>query len=215
MHGTAPGVVLFHNLRMLLRLSLLLCALFAGAAALAQDAEPPNGLLLVAKPGLGDPRFRETVVLVTQTPDSETVGVILNRPTQAKLSDIISDGALARSYSDTVFYGGPVMPRTIVALFRSGAVPGAPAFQVLKGLYLGMHPALIEPLLTGAGSRYRLYAGFSGWAPRQLESEMQGGSWYVLPATEELVFRKDTSGMWQELVEKALGKHVRGDILDS
>jgi putative transcriptional regulator len=197
------------------RWPLLLLALLLGAAAFAQEPQPPNGLLLVAKPGLDDPRFRETVILVTQTADSQTVGVILNRPTPTKLSDMISDEALARNYSDAVFFGGPVMDRTIVALFRSEAVPQAPAFHVLKALYLSMHPAAIEPLLAQPGQRFRLYAGFSGWAPRQLESEMQRDSWYVLPATEELVFRRDTSGMWRELLEKALGKRVRGDILDS
>lgn len=197
------------------RWPVLLCAIFLAAGVLAQNGEPPNGLLLVAKPGLPDPRFRETVVLVTQTSDFQTVGVILNRPTQAKLSDIISDKALAPNYSDAVFYGGPVMDRSIVALFRSDSVPAAPAFHVLKGLYLSMHPAAIEPLLAQTGGRYRLYAGFSGWAPGQLESEMQRDGWYVLPATEELVFRKDTSGMWQELIERALGKRARSDILDS
>jgi putative transcriptional regulator len=197
------------------RWPLMLGALLLCAAAIAQDAGPANGLLLVAKPGLGDPRFQETVILVTQTPDYQTVGVILNRPTPAKLSDLISDEALAQSYPDPVFYGGPVMDRTIVALFRSDAAPEAPAFHVLKGLYLSMHPAAIEPLLARPGRRYRLYAGFSAWAPRQLESEMERDSWYVLPATEDMVFRKDTSGMWRELVEKALGKRVRGDILDS
>ena len=196
------------------RWPVLLCALLLAAAALGQNAEPPNGLLLIAKPGLDDPRFRETVILVTQTPDAQTVGVILNRPTRAKLSEIIADEALARNYADAVFFGGPVMDRTIVALFRSEAAPPAPAFHVLKGLYLTMHPAAVESLLAEPGRRFRLYAGFSGWAPRQLESEMQRDSWYVLPATEELVFRKDTSGMWRELLEKALGKRVRGDILD-
>jgi putative transcriptional regulator len=205
---------LFHNPRMP-RCVFLLCALLLGAAAFAQDAEPPNGLLLVAKPGLQDPRFRETVILVTQTPDAQTVGVILNRPIAEKLSDLIADEALARNYSDPVFSGGPVMARTIVALYRSESAPQRPAFHVLKDLYLTMHPAAIEPLLAQPGQRFRLYAGFSGWAARQLESEMERDSWYVLPATEELVFRKDTSGMWRELLEKALGKRVRGDILDS
>jgi putative transcriptional regulator len=194
---------------------ILFCAVLLAAGAFAQNSEPPNGLLLVAKPGLPDPRFRETVVLVTQTADSQTVGVILNRPTQAKLSDIVADETLARNYSGAVFFGGPVMERTLVALFRSDSVPQAPAFHVLKGLYLSMHPAAIESLLKQTGARYRLYAGFSGWAPGQLESEMQGESWYVLPATDELVFRKDTTGMWQELVERALGKRAGSDILDS
>jgi putative transcriptional regulator len=78
-----------------------------------------------------------------------------------------------------------------------------------------MHPAAIEPLLKKTGARYRLYSGFSAWAPGQLENELQRDSWYVLPASEELVFRRDTSGMWRELVERALGKRAGSDILDS
>jgi putative transcriptional regulator len=58
----------------------------------------------------------------------------------------------------------------------------------------------------------RLFAGFSGWAPRQLENEMAREGWYILPATEELLFRKNTSGMWEELLERARnhygGKHA-------
>ena len=197
------------------RWPVLLCALFLAAGVFAQDEEPPNGLLLVAKPGLPDPRFRDTVVLVTQTADAQTVGVILNRPTRRKLSEIVAEDALARNYADAVFAGGPVMERTLVALFRSGSAPAASSFHVLKGLYLSMHPAAIEPLLRQAGGGYRVYSGFSAWAPGQLESEMQSDSWYVLPATEELVFRRDTSGMWRELVERALGRRAGGDILDS
>jgi len=197
------------------RWPILLWAIVLAAAVFAQNGEAPNCVLLVAKPGLPDPRFRDTVVLVTQTADSQTVGVILNRPGPRKLSDIVAEGALARNYSDAVYIGGPVMDRTLVALFRSDSPPSAPAFHVLKGLYLSMHPGAIEPLLKQAGARYRLYAGFSAWAPGQLDNEMQGDSWYVLPATEELLFRRDTSGMWQELVERALGKRAGSDILDS
>jgi putative transcriptional regulator len=197
------------------RWPILLAAILLAAVAVAQDGEPPNALLLVAKPGLPDARFRETVVLVTQTADSQTVGVILNRPTRRKLSEIVAEDALARNYSDAIYLGGPVMDRTLVALFRSDGPPAAAAFHVLKGLYLSMHPAVIEPLLRQTGGRYRLYTGFSAWAPGQLESEMQRDSWYVLPASEELVFRSDTSGMWRELVERALGKRAAGDILDS
>jgi len=75
------------------RWSLALLVLLPACAA-AQQAEPPNGLLLVAKPGLLDPNFRQTVVLVTQTPDSQTVGVILNRPTQLKLSQLLPENAV-------------------------------------------------------------------------------------------------------------------------
>lgn len=180
----------------------LLCLALAAPSA-AQAPDPPNGVLLVARPGMQDPRFRETVVLVTQTAGEQTVGVILNRPIDVKLSALMP-GAAAAAYGGTVFYGGPVMSRVVVALFHAQRRPDAAAFHVLKGVYLSMHPAVVEPLLS-SGARFRLYAGFSGWLPRQLEGEMGQQAWYFLPASEALLFRRDTSGMWAEMLEKARG----------
>ena len=185
--------------------SALLCLLLAASAA-AEPGDAPNGVLLVAKPGLLDANFSRTVVLVTQTPDSRTVGVILNRPMQTKLSELMP-GAAAAKYSDAIYFGGPVMRSVVVAVFRSPAAPVAPeaAFPVARDLYLSLHPANIATLLEGTGQRFRLYAGFSGWAPRQLESELARDGWYVLPAREELLFRDDTAGLWEELVDRAAG----------
>lgn len=181
---------------------------FAAALATAQAPAPANGVLLVAKPDLPDPRFAQTVVLVTQTADQQTVGVILNRPTSVRLRDIVDDEALAQNYDQPVFFGGPVLPRTLIALFESRETPEAPAFHVLRDVYLTMHPAAIESLLAQPGARYRLYAGFSGWAPSQLQGELLRDSWYLLPATPELVFRANTEGMWRELLEKARGERA-------
>jgi len=182
--------------------SLAALAVLLAAAALAQpQQERPNGVLLIAKPSLLDPNFRETVVLVTQAADGSTVGVVLNRPT-------------ARRHEKTgepVHFGGPVMREVMVALFRSERVPEASAFPVLRQVYLTMHPANIEALLAQRGGRYRLFAGFSGWAPGQLEDEMRRDGWYMLPASEELVFRKNTAGMWDELVKKARTRATRHD----
>jgi putative transcriptional regulator len=182
--------------------------ILAAAAAIAQPPDAADSVLLVAKPGLPDPRFSETVVLVTRTPDLQTVGVILNRPLPLKLSQIVTDESLTRNYREPVFFGGPVLERTLVVLFRSGRAPEAPAFQVLKDAYLSMHPGNVERLLRGSGSGYRIFAGFSGWAPQQLESEIAADSWYVLPASEALLFRTDTAGMWEELLEKTRGKRA-------
>lgn len=162
----------------------------------APVAAQPNALLLVAKPDLVDPNFRESVVLVTQTDDGSTVGVILNRPTAAKHPQT----------GETFYSGGPVMREVTVALFRAEQAPQGPAFPVLKGVYLTMHPQNIQLLLARRAGNYRLYGGFSGWAPGQLESEMRRDGWYILPASAELLFRKDTAGMWDELVRKARGR---------
>jgi putative transcriptional regulator len=101
----------------------------------------------------------------------------------------------------------------LLVLFRSAEPPAAPAFHVLRGVYLSMHAENIEKLLSGERRNYRLYSGFSGWAPRQLESEMQRDGWYVLPASEALLFRADTAGMWEELVEKARGSRTDSTII--
>jgi putative transcriptional regulator len=167
--------------------ALLLCA---GGAAAQQELRP-NGLLLVAKPGLEDPNFGRSVVLVTQTPDAHTVGVILNRPTRA----------LHRG--KPLGFGGPVMPNVVVAVFRAAEPPKSSAFHVLKNLYLSLHPDNVDALLAGRNPDYRLFAGFSGWAPRQLESEFGRDGWYVLPADEATVLRSDTEGLWEELLARA------------
>ena len=170
----------------------LLCA-----AASAQGEEPANAILLVAKAGMLDPNFRETVVLVTQTADSSTVGVILNRPT----------GQRHPRTAEPLYFGGPVMREVVVALFRAERAPQAAAFRVLKDVYLSMHPENVEPLLEQLpGARYRLYMGFAGWAPRQLEGEMKRGDWHVLAPSEEIAFRRDTSRLWEELERKARGR---------
>jgi len=86
---------------------------------------------------------------------------------------------------------------------------------VLKNVYLTMHPDNIDKLLADPKARYRIYAGFSGWAPRQLESEFMRDGWHILPADEAALFREATEGLWEELLERAkrLGPRVSVDAL--
>lgn len=182
------------------RSALLLACLIAWllpAGTSAQQHDPPNSVLLIATPDLLDPSFRQTVVLATRTPDGQTVGVILNRPTQTRL-----DG-----WPEPLYEGGPVLRQTHIALFAS-TTPAASAFHVLPGVYLSMHPDNVGALRSAPGPRMRLFTGFAGWAPLQLERELERGGWHVLPASENLLFLKDTAGMWRELLERAraLGK---------
>jgi putative transcriptional regulator len=171
----------------------LLALLLAATAAVAQQHEPANGVLLVAKPELEDPNFGRSVVLVTQARDGQTLGVILNKPTPA------------RHEGRPLWFGGPVMIRSVVALFETPQPPAAAAFHVLKGVYLSMHPQNLAALLAAPAARFRLYAGFAAWAPAQLDSEFGRDAWHVLPVDEALVFREDMSGLWEELVQRAAG----------
>jgi putative transcriptional regulator len=190
--------------------ALALCGLLAPGLAPAQQNLPANGLLLVAKETLRDPNFTRTVVLVTQTEDSSTVGVILNRPTPFKLSQFLTDEFQTDNYKEPIFLGGPVMRQALVSLFRSEKVPAAAAFHVLKDVYLTMHPDNIEALLKDPKARYRIYAGFAGWAPRQLESEVMRDDWYFLPADEATLFRETMDTLWEDLLERARRADPRG-----
>lgn len=183
-----------------MRFAAALALLLAAFAAAAQRPEPPNGILLVAKPSLVDPNFRETVVLVTQAPDGSTVGVVLNRPTTLR----------SERSREPIYAGGPVMREVLVTLFSSENEPRAPAFHVTQGVYLSMHPGNGDP----AGRHLRIFTGFAGWAPGQLQRELQLDAWFVLPVTEDLLFRTDTSGLWKELIEKARGSRAEGAFLD-
>ena len=150
------------------------------------------------------------MVLVTQTEDFSTVGVIVNRPTTLHLPDFPALGEIeTKKYADRIYLGGPVMRNALIAVFQSESRPAAPAFHVLRNLYITMHPDNMKVLLESTERRYRLYAGFSGWAPRQLESEFLREGWYVLPAEEDLVFRENTEGMWEELLQRAQALKTR------
>ena len=185
----------------------LLAALPAGAQL--SPTEPANSVLLVAKPSLVDANFTQTVVLVTQAPDGSTVGVVLNRPSEQR----------DPKTGDPVYEGGPVMKEVRIALFSSARVPAAPAFRVTQDVYLSMHPGNIDALPSHPEQRLRFFTGFSGWAPGQLQRELALDGWYVLPVTEEILFRKDTRGLWRELMEKARGSRaetrIKPDILRS
>lgn len=182
-----------------MRFAAALAFLIAASVAVGQPpAERPNGVLLVAKPSLTDPNFRETVVLVTQAPDASTVGVILNRPTQQR----------HEKTGEMVHAGGPVMTEVILALFGAESAPTASAFRVTENVYLSMHPANVGTLPSRPGQRVRFFKGFAGWAPGQLQRELQLDSWFVLPVTEDVLFRKDTRGLWKEMIEKARGSRA-------
>jgi putative transcriptional regulator len=187
-------------------LAALLLGLLA-AAARAEDA--PNSILLVARPGLPDPNFRETVVLATRHPGGGTVGVVLNRPTPVLVHRLFSQQETLRNRPDRVFAGGPVAPRALVAVFRSTERP-AEALRVLADVYLSFDGSLIETLVVGRpAASIRVFVGYAGWAPGQLELELAREDWAVLPPDADTILRADPATLWRELVRRASLRPVR------
>lgn len=197
-------------------IGILLLAVSAAAAAAPQDE---RSFLLIAKKGMQDPFFQDSVVLVTRQPAA--VGVILNKPLDVPLSRIFTDREKLRARDQKVFFGGPVKRDELVFVFRAATAPKN-AVQVLDGVYMSADRDLLlqllerdgppgtQPPAKGFDSGLRVYAGHSGWAPGQLEAELARGSWHVAPAAAALVFHPNPKGLWRHLEQKASATLVRG-----
>lgn len=162
-------------------------------------ATEPGTMLLVAGPGLVDPHFSRTVVLVTRTPRNETIGLILNRPLgRGGDRPAIPDEAQALGLHS----GGPVAPKALLAI---GTLPkGEPvnpnAVEVLPGLHLVVGSTAVRTLVQGSSAgRVKIFAGYAGWLPGQLEREITLGGWRVAPLTEAQLFDPHPETQWERL----------------
>jgi putative transcriptional regulator len=181
-----------------LRLLLLLAALLAPVAS-AQTGDSANGLFLIASPGLADPNFRRSVVLVTQAADGSSVGFIVNRPGARSLAQILPENEVLKRFTEPLYLGGPVEAAGLFAVFRARDNPPG-ALRVLDDVSFALEPAVVEQLLHAPPQRVRFFNGYAGWAPGQLALELDRGGWFVLNADADSVFRQDMSTLWQELL---------------
>ena len=177
-------------------------------ATTAQAQAPSKAVFLIARPGMPDPNFRETVVLVVQAEGGgEATGVIINRPTDRSLAEILPGDRFSR-FTDPIFFGGPVAQQGLFALFQSDKYSGA-AVPMLPEVWLAVLPDSVDGLVNKPPARIRFFSGYAGWAPGQLQGELDRGDWLVTDADAKTIFMKDTSQLWQDLVRRARAVHAR------
>ena len=189
---------------------LLLISLLANVARAADDPLA-NGVLLVAKPELVDPNFRETVVLITQpVPGGGPLGVILNRRTEVRLSEAWPAAGAVPEQFDRIYAGGPVARNQIIFLVRSDERIEN-GLRVLDNVYLSGDPELLKKIVAAEVKvrSLRAYAGYAGWAPRQLQAEIMAGGWYMVPADADTIFAADAAKMWPNLIRKITQRSTR------
>ncbi|WP_244407940.1 YqgE/AlgH family protein [Roseomonas fluvialis] len=158
------------------------------------------GHLLVAMPGMQDPRFDHSVVCLCAHSADGAMGLVVNRP----LAGIVFDDLLrqlkvepeppARRFR--MVSGGPVETgRGFVLHTDDWRTEGSLAFA--PGLVLTASTDILAAIAAGGGPRDGVLAlGYAGWGPGQLEDEIQRNAWLNLPADEALLFREDLSGSW-------------------
>ncbi|HEX6417226.1 MAG TPA: YqgE/AlgH family protein [Acidimicrobiales bacterium] len=164
------------------------------------------GQLLIAEPMLGDPNFDRAVVLIIQHDDDGALGVVLNRPTEIEVDDVLDEWAGLVSDPRVIYVGGPVEPNGVLALGRRAPGADVPGWRPVLGsvgtVDLRRGPATLADGLDGI----RFFAGYSGWEGGQLEAELAEGAWMVVPAEETDVLAADPDALWRAVLRRQGGK---------
>lgn len=169
----------------------------------ADSDDLARGKFLIAPRESQDPNFAGTVVLLIHYDDDGAVGLVINRPTKLPLSQLFDEVSSARKIGDVAYFGGPVELRDVLALCRSRKKPEA-SIRMFGDVYLLSTKAGLEKALSSKPTpkTLRVYVGYTGWAPGQLEHELDLGAWRVLPGDEESVFDADPAGVWPRLIDR-------------
>jgi putative transcriptional regulator len=149
-----------------------------------------------------DPNFWRTVVLVGEHSDEGALGVVLNRASETTVEEAVPELALLAEEMGAVHLGGPVQPSAIVVLADFVEPEEA---QSLVFDSIGFLPSEVDPALLGELRRARVFAGYAGWGPGQLEEELDEASWIVEPALAEDVFSEDPEGLWSSVLRRKGG----------
>lgn len=176
------------------------------------------GVFLVADEALLDPNFQKTVVLIVRQDEMGTLGVIINRPTDIPLSDVFPDIGELKNLDYPLFIGGPVGFNLFSMLVRTkNGKDVEEAESVFENVFFSMDMATLNSLLRQKAGDYSLrgFAGHSGWAPGQLENELDRGDWMVVKADPLTVFEKKSELIWGQLVAKKSQKWVFSPLFPS
>ena len=181
---------------------LLAALLFFTTAGMAAAQSDEGAILLVAHPAFRDLEYRQTVLIAAPVPSGGHVGVILNRPTRRSLGSLFPEHEPSKKVLDPVYYGGPFSRGALVALVRAGETPGQGSVLLMRNLYLTFRANTIDHVIETRPNEARYFVGYVGWRPGELKGEIDRGLWSVLDADAENIFRKDTDGLWEELLQQ-------------
>lgn len=164
------------------------------------------GSLLVADPALVDPNFRRSVVLLLDHDEDGALGVIVNRPSELGVARVLPVWGDHASDPGVVFEGGPVTPDGAIGVVVPAAETTLGAIRMLTDRFgildLDADPDDVVPLMGGL----RIFAGYAGWSPGQLEAEIAEGSWHLAPALTADVLSTTPTALWREVLRRQPGE---------
>ncbi|NBU41058.1 MAG: YqgE/AlgH family protein [Planctomycetia bacterium] len=163
------------------------------------------GKLLVAAPDLGDPNFFSTVVLVVDHDDEGAFGLVLNRESTVMLASAWEETTREPCGRDApLMLGGPV--QGLLSILHGD--PARSEREVVPGVHLARDRDAVMALVESGQEPLRVFAGYAGWGPDQLEGELTSGSWAITAATRAFVFSDDVSTLWQRVSRHIADEHL-------
>ena len=161
-----------------------------------------TGRLLVATPALADPNFDHAVVLLLDHDEEGSLGVVLNRPTPVDVGDILESWGGLAGDPGVVFQGGPVSLDSALGLAVIPGDEGPIGWRRVHGA-IGLVDLETPPeLLARALGSLRIFAGYAGWGPGQLQNELTEGAWYVVESEPGDVSSPAPERLWREVLRR-------------
>jgi putative transcriptional regulator len=169
-----------------------------------------RGKFLVADRSIRDPRFAETVLLIVDYSSQGAMGIIINRPTKVRLSSAFPKIEGLKKRKDTIYIGGPVGIEQMFLLIRSMRTPEE-SLHLFADVSISSSEKILRAMAEGrkSGNSFRVYAGYAGWSPQQLDQEVMRGDWHVVQADSKTIFDKRPSEIWPELIRQSSKLWVR------
>jgi putative transcriptional regulator len=171
----------------------------------ARGVETARGQLLIASPGLADPNFWRTVVLIVEHSREGALGLVLNRPSQTTVGETVTELEALLDSEDPLYVGGPVQPSGLIVLAEFDR-PGDAALLAFEDVGVLAGGAQDDPELSVR--RARAFIGHSGWGPGQLDSEMERGDWILEPARRDDAFSDAPQELWESVLTRKGGSYA-------
>lgn len=171
-------------------------------------ASQTKGRLLVATPPLEDPNFDRAVIYIIEHHSDGALGVVLNRPMHEPLGEPLDRWDALQATPGSVFQGGPVEPDALIALGLAKRPLAEPTDELapISGRIVSADLTTDPAFVNGVLDAVRIFRGYAGWGPGQLEGEIDDGAWLVLDAEPDDVFADDPGDLWRSVLRRQGGR---------
>ncbi|PKP33888.1 MAG: transcriptional regulator [Bacteroidetes bacterium HGW-Bacteroidetes-17] len=170
------------------------------------NIEPGKGKILISEPFLGDYYFKRSVVLLADHNEEGSFGLILNKPLDIKLGEVVHDFP---NFEAVVYLGGPVESDNLFFIHTMGdQIEGS--FEILNGLYWGGKMEVVKEMMLLKKinpAQIRFYIGYSGWSPNQLKEELERNAWVVSRTNTKLLMKTNADQLWETALHRLGGDY--------